>query len=372
VREIRSIVKNIKYIPQGLRKLERYFKYKKYKYRLKGDGSMKINIIYYESGWILYKFAKCVYDELSQIGIEVTLSQKFNSNANINHYFVPNYTDKVDDLTTFMITHVDTSRKVAQIKEQTDKGGIGICMSRDTKNMLIANGIKANKLCYINPAQDGQIKPRKIILGFTHRVYGDNRKRERMLLDICKEINPDFFRFIIMGNGWEDIVSEMSSMGFEIEYYPEFDKKKYNELMMQLDYYCYFGFDEGSMGYLDAVAAGVGTIVTPQGYHLDTEYGITYPVSTIDEIIDALHEIENKKKMSLKFLKTWTWKNYALKHLEIWKYMLGAENLTSILSTRGWYKDGIYSLLLNDLDSCKSLKEKIVQAISKNNNVQHN
>lgn len=357
-----SIVKQIRRIPFLWRKLKRYLKYKKYKYQVKEIENMKINIIYYEAGWILYKFAKCVYDELKALGLDVTLSQKFDPSADINHYFVPNYADLVDESTTFMITHVDTARKVAQIKEQTEKGGIGICMSLDTRNRLIANGVKANKLCYINPAQDGQIKPKKVSLGFTHRVYDDSRKRESMLVDICKQINPEIFRFVIMGSGWEDIISQINELGFETEYYPEFDKQKYNELMINLDYYCYFGFDEGSMGYLDAVAAGIGTIVTPQGYHLDTECEITYPVSTIDEIVDALHDIENKKKKNLRFIETWTWRNYALKHMEIWKYMLGAEKLESILSTRGWYTDGIYSLLINDLDASKSLKEKIGEA----------
>ena len=357
-----SIMKHIQRIPFYWRKLKRYLKYNKYKYQVKEIENMRINIIYYEAGWILYKFAKCVYDELKALGLDVTLSQKFDTSADINHYFVPNYADLVDESTTFMITHVDTARKVAQIKEQTEKGGIGICMSLDTRNRLIANGVKANKLCYINPAQDGQIKPKKVSLGFTHRVYDDSRKRESMLIDICKQINPEIFRFVIMGSGWEDIISQMNELGFETEYYPEFDKQKYNELMINLDYYCYFGFDEGSMGYLDAVAAGIGTIVTPQGYHLDTECEITYPVSTIDEIVDALHDIENKKKKNLRFIETWTWKNYALKHLEIWKYMLGAEELKSILSTRGWYTDGIYSLLINDLDASKSLKEKVGEA----------
>lgn len=357
-----SIIKQIKRIPFLWRKFKRYLKYNKYKYKVKDINNMKINIIYYEAGWILYKFAQCVYDELKAIGLDVTMSKKFDPSADINHYFVPNYADLVDESTTFMITHVDTARKVAQIKEQTEKGGIGICMSLDTRNRLIANGVKANKLCYINPAQDGQIKPKKVALGFTHRVYDDSRKRESMLIDICKQINPDIFRFVIMGAGWENIIAQMKDLGFETEYYPEFDKQKYNELMVNLDYYCYFGFDEGSMGYLDAVAAGIGTIVTPQGYHLDTECEITYPVSTIDEIVDALHDIENRKKKNFRFIETWTWKNYAMKHLEIWKYMLGAEDLKSILSTRGWYTDGIYSLLINDLDESKSLKEKIGQA----------
>jgi hypothetical protein len=360
-----SIIKQVKRIPVLWRKFKRYWKYRKYKYQVKENKDMKINIIYSESGWILYKFAKCVYDELTKMGINASLSEKFDKTADINHYFVANYADTVDNATTFMITHVDTARKIAQIKEETEKGGIGICMSLETRNRLIANGIKANKLCYINPAQDGQIRPKKVSLGFTHRVYNDSRKRESMLIDICKQINPNIFRFVIMGSGWEGIISQLNELGFETEYYPEFDKEKYNELMVNLDYYCYFGFDEGSMGYLDAVAAGIGTIVTPQGYHLDTECEITYPVSTIDEIVDALHDIERKKEKNLRFIETWTWKNYALKHLEVWRYMLGADDLSSILCTRGWYTDGIYSLLLNGLDTAKPIKDVITSKTKK-------
>lgn len=340
---------------------------KKYQYRYRGESKMKINIIApdQKDGWILYKFGKTVYDELQKTGIEVELSHRFDPNASINHYFTPNVADVADNRTTFMITHVDTMLKVEQIKKATKKGAIGICMSKETRDRLIANGIPANKVCYINPAQDGQIKPKKVSLCFTHRVYNDSRKRESMLIDICKKINNDIFKFVIMGSGWEDIIKKMNELGFETEYYPEFDKEKYNEIMINTDYYCYFGFDEGSMGYLDAVAAGIGTIVTPQGYHLDTECEITYPVSTIDEIIDALHDIEEKKRKNLRFIETWTWKNYALKHLEIWKYMLGAEKLENILSTRGWYVDGIYSLLIDDLNSYRPIHDEVYKIIKK-------
>lgn len=342
-----------------IKKLMRHIKFRKYEYHVRNLDHMRINIIYNESGWIVYKFAKSVYDELEKLGYEVNLSNKFDSSADINHYFDPNYADRVDDHTSFMITHVDTAYKIARIKEQTEKGAIGVCMSLETRNRLIANGISANRICYINPAQDGQIKPRKVSLGFTHRVYNDSRKRESMLIDICRQINPDMFRFVIMGAGWESIIKEVENLGFEVEYYSEFDKEKYNELMINLDYYCYFGFDEGSMGYLDAVAAGIGTIVTPQGYHLDTDCPITYPVSTIDQIVDALHEIEEKRRKNLKFIETWTWKNYTLKHIEVWKYMLGAESMEEILQTRGWYTDGIYSLLVNNLDQSKPILERI-------------
>ena len=194
---------------------------------------MRINIISpdAESGWIIHKFGKSVFDVLKEMGYDVSLSKEFDSGADINHYFMPNNVgyskySKVDNHTSFMITHVDTALKVNQIKELTDKGAIGVCMSLDTRNNLIRSGIRRDRICYINPAQDGQIKPRKIALGFTYMVHNDCRKRDDIIVDVCKEISPEFFRFVIMGKGWEEIVSQIREMGFEVEYYPEFDKQK--------------------------------------------------------------------------------------------------------------------------------------------------
>lgn len=46
-------------------------------------------------------------------------------------------------------------------------------------------------------------------------------------------------------------------MGFQVDYYSEFIYEEYLKLMPSLDYYLFWGFDEGSMGYLDALRAGV-------------------------------------------------------------------------------------------------------------------
>ncbi len=325
---------------------------------------MVINIITAESEWIIYKFAKTVTDKLIELGFDARLSELFDPNADINHYFSPNNvgysrSTRVDNHTTFMVTHVDTALKVDQIKELTERGALGICMSKETRDKLISYGVQGKRICYINPAQDGQILPKKTTLGFTHRLYSDCRKRDNMLVEICREIDPAVFRFAIMGAGWEKIVEEIEGMGFEVEYYSNFDKVKYNKLMLSLDYYCYFGFDEGSMGFLDAMAAGVKAIITPQGYHLDAGIDITYPVNTIADILDALHEIEEKRKKHIRFVNTWTWENYTLKHIEIWKYMLHLESLEALLCNRGKYLDGIFSLLIEDFSYYESLKSKI-------------
>lgn len=347
--------------------LRRFLNYnlrkRKYFYRYRGGKVSRVNIIFRESGWILQKFANEMMDNLKELGIEAVISSEFDKTADINHYVSPDGEGKVDNNTTFMITHVFKQSYLDWITKLTKQGAIGICMSKDTMEKLISSSVPRNKICYINPAQDGMIKPRKVSLGFTHRVYHDNRKRESILIDVCQEVSPDIFKIIIMGAGWDSIIQEISSMGFEVEYYPDFDKEKYNELMINLDYYCYFGFDEGSMGYLDAVAAGIGTIVTPQGYHLDTECPITYPVETVNDIVDALHDIQNKKLASYRLIASWTWENYVKKHLEIWEYQKGTKTLDALLKNRGFYKDGIFSILLNDLDVYKPMIQKVADNI---------
>ena len=339
----------------------------KFGYRRKELGHrMKVNIIVpSETPWILYKFGECLQRELQKLNVEATVSHSYDQTSDINHSLTNCPDVIVPKATSFMITHINQAFVMEDIISATKKDAFGICMSRETRDMLIASGAKRNRMCYVNPAQDGQISPKKITLGFTHRVYSDNRKRESMILDICKEIDPNVFRFEIMGAGWESIISEMEKMGFEVKYFAEFDKEEYNNLILRLDYYCYFGFDEGSMGYLDAVAAGIGTIVTPQGYHLDTECEITYPVSTIDEIVDVLLSLQEKRKKHYRFIETWTWENYAKKHLEIWKYMLGCEDLNTLLSNRGWYQDGIFSLMLDNLSEYESLGNTIKRKLSK-------
>lgn len=325
-----------------------YFFKKKYRYKRRFEGKMKVNIIVKGRGWILNKFAEEMNECLLKSGIESKVSITFDSTADINHYFAPFTEDKVDNHTTFMITHVMKYGYLDWIKKKTDMGAIGVCMSKETMEMLISNGVARNKICYINPAQDNAVKPRKTILGFTHRTYKDNRKRETMILDIFKQVNPDCFKLCIMGSGWEGIIAELNKMGIETEYYAEFDKDKYNRLIENIDYYCYFGTDEGSMGFLDAVAAGIKTIVVPQGFHLDVKDGITYPVRDIEDIVNILHKIEMEKKDRANTVKNWTWGNYTTKHLEIWKYMLEADTLENILKNRGWYYDGIFSLMIND------------------------
>lgn len=350
---------NFKYIPEKIVRLGHSLQRNSFGYEYRGSKTLSINIISSPNGWILQKFAEETVKAVADLGGTVQISEHFDSKKDINHYFLPNLEGMADERTTFMITHVFHEQYFRQIKNLTDKGAVGICMSRETRDKLVFWGLPQSKICYVNPAQDQQIKPAKIRLGFTNRTYHDNRKRDAMLVDICDCIDSRVFRFIIMGSGWDEIVGQIRQKGFEVDYYPDFDKKKYNEIMPELDYYCYFGFDEGAMGFLDAQAAGIKTIVTPQGYHLDSLIPITYSVRTIYDIVNVLNEISRPVLDAMAFSERWTWKNYALKHMEIWSYLTGTITLDELFSNRGWYEDGIYSLMVNSMSSKKHFSEKL-------------
>lgn len=200
-----------------------------------------------------------------------------------------------------------------------NKNAFFVCYSKKIKDELIKRGISEQRILHISFPVSSYIQRAKIKLGFTHRVYNDTRKRESMLIDICRCINSDLFMFEIMGAGWTEIINEIRSMGFEVLYYPDFDKEKYNSIMKDIDYYCYFGFDEGSMGFMDAIAAGAKTIVTPQGYHLECGFNIDYPVKTIKDIVNVLRSLEEDYHFSLTYRDQKTMSYYATNLVHFWE-----------------------------------------------------
>lgn len=331
------------------------FDYSPYQRRVNYKDRLRIRIICRDGSWIIGKFAHKLLEELIKLGQDADIADEEDPLADINHYAfygeLPGVCNDCRTVRTTMVTHIDCLIKKELIKFQTQNHVLCICMSAETVNKLSSWGIARDRLCYVNPAQDGEIEPRKIVLGITNRCYNgfDFRKRDDLILEICRQLEPRFFRLRIMGSGWEEIVWQLRQTGFEIDYYAEFDREIYRELMPSLDYWIYYGFDEGAMGYLDALAAGVKTICTPQGYHLDTRCGLTYPCNTTDDFIRVLKRIQEEKREITDAVKDWTWENYAKKHLEIWNYLTGAKLLKELYANQNQYTDGIFSMLLSDI-----------------------
>lgn len=289
------------------------------------DGQFRVHIVCYEDvdAWILGKFALRLSEQLTKLGVEVDISKKPDARAEINHHIIYfDYDGRKTTNETVMVTHIDTPQKRQQLKQQLVNARMGVCMSLDTVDQLAERGVPRDRLCFINPASDGIMKPRRFAMGITSKVQPSGCKREQMLVELASKISPDDFEFRIMGGGWDTIVDGLRARGFTIEYIDRFDRERYRTMMPQLDYYLYFGEDEGSMGFVDALAAGIPTIVTPQGYHLDAVNGITHRFSTDEQLAAVFHGIAAERQARVDSVASWTWAEYARKHLSLWQWIV--------------------------------------------------
>ncbi len=317
----------------------------------------EINIVLGDKkdSWIIKKIAEKLNTETIKLGVSSNISTTFNKNADFNLGLIyHNFVDK--ELTPFdvlMITHVDQYWKFELLEKLISKIGLGICMSKEQMDKLINLGLDKNKLCYINPAHDGVIPVKKWVIGLASRVYNDGRKNETYFNKLADVLNCDYFKFKIIGANWDPQVDYMRSKGFEVEYYPQFDYEIYTKkFFADMDYYLYMGLDEGQMGFVDAQSAGVKTIVTTQGYHLDSDSPITHPFTTYKELEKIFLGLQKEKMDIVDAMKDWTWENYAIKHLQIYEYLKTGRVIENS------FKDGLNSLLENINSAPKAVNEK--------------
>ena len=229
---------------------------------------------------------------------------------------------------TLFVTHVDRAAKLHLLKQRLRSADMGICMSRMTVRDLVGQGIPSEKLCYVTPAHDALIEPRRIVIGITSRLRVDGAKREDILVEVCRRMRLDAYHFEIIGRGWASVVRVLEAAGATVRYYPGGDDRvadyQYNlERVPSFDYYLYLGFDEGSMGLLDALAAGIPTIVTPQGFHLDIGGGITHAFSNPGQLSSILRKIPQERDQRVASVARLSWSEYARKHAVIWRTILG-------------------------------------------------
>lgn len=283
---------------------------------------MRVNIISYEAldGWICGKIAQKLYDWCKLNGLDVVLSNKFNADCDINHHIIyTGYNNEKNGINTVYITHIDNSKKLEKLHSNIVYADMGICMSAYTRDYLINFGFPKSKLTYINLSHDSNAIERTFTIGITTRLYPDGRKNEYMIEKLIPFISPKDFDFKIMGFGWQSIVKKLKDKGFKVEYHQDFNYEAYLELMSSLDYFLYTGEDEGSVGFIDALASGVKTIVQPQGHHLDALNGITFPFTNFEELKNIFKQIENEKFVLTSAVKDWTWNMFAQKHIFVWK-----------------------------------------------------
>jgi hypothetical protein len=264
-----------------------------------------------------------------ETGFEVTIGETERADADVNHWMSYAFANVAHNTpATMLITHLDDPYKVGLVKRELASGvDVGIALSSHTCDMLIAAGVPNEALAFAVPGHDFAASPRRIVIGLTTRLYADGRKRESVLVELARTMRLDAFRFEIFGSGWEIVIPKLETAGAEVSWWPgsEDFRADYNEMMSRVpsfDYYLYLGRDEGSLGTLDALSAGVRTIVTPQGFHVDLPGGITYPVWSQLDLERTFREIAADVKRRTSAVEHLTWNAYSKAHTTIWQALL--------------------------------------------------
>jgi hypothetical protein len=318
-------------------------------------------------GWIIEKMARELCAALQGLGIEAAVTPQSSAASTVNHFTIFHYVDpKPGTLNTVGITHIDDALKIDMVRKQLASGvRAGICMSSMSVDQLVGYGLDRKQLTFAMPARDNAISPRRIVIGITSQNQSDGRKRGWMLCRLAKDLALNDFEFQIFGRGWNRVASCLKKAGATVKVKEPSDNYRtdYGEIKSHVpyfDYYFYSGLDEGSLGTLDALAAGVKTIVTNQGFHLDLVNGVTHGFWDYDELRDIFREIMRERRRRIEIGQSLTWERYARRHLDIWLSLLKEDTLpvadrlasgTSKLTTpkRRYPIKGYLALLSNGL-----------------------
>ncbi|MEZ5566178.1 MAG: hypothetical protein R3F24_11995 [Gammaproteobacteria bacterium] len=84
-------------------------------------------------------------------------------------------------------------------------------------------------------------------------------------------------------------------------------------------YYLYLGLDEGSMGTLDALSAGVKTIVTDQGFHRDLASDLTHRFITFDELLSIFLGLAAERAQLSARAASLGWERCAKDYVKVWQ-----------------------------------------------------
>jgi hypothetical protein len=276
---------------------------------------MRIHLVNYEQGVginaILSKYARLLGRELTDLGHEVTISEK-PEKADINHHI--NYISYVPSggKDTTMITHltgdknISEKEKIALAKKQ-EKTAVGICMNEDIWEKLVKNGCDPKRLFVSGHAHDSMVR-RPLIVAMVFNIYPDGRKREEMVLKLVKSLkdkNDVLFR--VMGTGWIQFLKKIKNANFQGM--DTFTGDLYQQFLLTSDYLLYTG-DEDSLAQsvIDAKQVGLRVIAPPR-----KELHIDYPFETQEELNGIFQKLlENE-------VEEWTWTNFAKRHLDVWE-----------------------------------------------------
>jgi hypothetical protein len=241
---------------------------------------MRIQIVVGEHGWIIGVLAEQLRESIKKTfnhsaSIKLVHGEPQHGDEVYIHFIYLNTKIVKGARNIIYVTHVDYTIKLMIILLQHLRNAEFIVMSNQT-GRLIESAIPNSIVHILNPAsihfkKNNDIS-KQLKIGLFFRIYEDNRKNNKLiakLLNYASDFKENT-KIVIYGKGFGSLINEDNNA--IVEYSDsDFNKEKYNELLLSCDYVAYFGMDEGAISILDAATLNIPVIATKQGYHLDIE-----------------------------------------------------------------------------------------------------
>lgn len=335
-------------------------------------------------GWVIEKIMNRTIEQFERLGIEVLVGQD-SCIGDVDAHFFMHFQhvepcSKVCRAKRFVfVYHFDDIFKLLQIVALLWKNHYLLVISNETRNRInrFTLGIFSKKVFSVGIASDISNpgtwrRDTPLICGVSSHVYPDGRKNESWIVRICQSLDPSQIEFEFVGKRWDPIVRELRELGFRAIMFNDKGNsdKDYSEVIERMkgwDLALYLGFDEGSLGILDAVLLGREVLVSLQGFHL--ELGLQE-----GELFRNYSEFERKIKARLSKRKSLVRLNSYYSWKEVGERVFAILNDGERSNTQAREKNGLLDISISRypnglriwlfwINSAKSLKRIISKRI---------
>ena len=283
-------------------------------------------------GWVVEKIARKIVDYWPNTK-KPSISNLPKSGFELTHWMhymnvPPEYLKYSKSINTVQVTHVDSQLKLNYLEELIKLGAIPIFMSQQHSEQVSEQIGDKFESHVILPGSDVTLFSNRIRILISSNFYPDGRKNENFLINLAKEIQLDGFHFTFIGKSWGSVAKFLVEAGAQVKIfspqdleYPSYEAQL--GIVKGVDCYLYLGFDEGSLGALDAYLSGTPMIISKQGFHLEFDQRADVVLfENFEEFKMAFTKIAPRNQISSHELSKWSWYSLSSSYEQFWNELI--------------------------------------------------
>jgi len=281
---------------------------------------VKINIVSPHSGWILDFIAQRIINTNKKMNTGIEMQRYFNPRNDVDiNYYIDVYNcywgkteiKDVGYLTGFHEGFIPT--------RAMDLDFI-VFQNQKYRKEMIGYGYPKEKTRVIYPGVFfGMFPLKKITIGIfqkgTHRDKGHD-----FLLDLLRVMDLNNFRFLFVGEGWDDVVRAFLSKEIEARQFKGDNYSKYSYYYDLIDFLLVPSLVEGGpISVLEALAKGIPIIASKVGFVGDFDVEYVFEPGDVFGLAKILMNIEKTRLNRREKVKNLTWQNHVRELIKVFE-----------------------------------------------------